>query len=435
MKIAVIGTGFVGVVTAAVYASFGHQVYGLDIDQKKIEKLKKSQVPFYEPNLQELLEETQAKQQLHFTSEYKEAITDADLVVIAVGTPSRPDGSVNLDYLYAACASAAEYLSPGVVVAIKSTVPPGIFAQVEAKIKSVFTQDFELVSLPEFLKEGSAVHDTLHPDRVVIGASSDAAFTLLESLHNPLKAPVLKLKPESAQMAKYAANAYLATRITFINQIADLCQKAGADVEEVIKAIGLDQRIGSHYWYPGLGYGGSCFPKDVKELAHFAVVAGYPSNLFSTIDQLNSTRLEDLYQEFKRLVGGFAGKTVALLGLAFKPHTDDMREAPSLAFVPRLVADGAKLKAFDPQANSQAKQNFADVISSKQLQLGESLLETTFNADVIILLTEWPEFISFDYSQVRQTAKQQWIIDTRNRLDAKKLRQLGFVYQGIGRTL
>ena len=435
MKIAVIGTGFVGVVTAAVYASFGHQVFGLDIDQKKIDKLKKSQVPFYEPNLQELLEETQTKQQLHFTSEYKEAITDANLVVIAVGTPSRPDGSVNLDYLYAACESAAKYLSSGVVVAIKSTVPPGVFTQVETKIKSVFSQDFELASLPEFLKEGSAVHDTLHPDRVVIGASSDAAFTLLETLHAPLKAPVLKLKPESAQMAKYAANAYLATRITFINQIADLCQKAGADVEEVIKAIGLDQRIGSHYWYPGLGYGGSCFPKDVKELAHFAVSVGFDSNLFTMVDQLNSSRLDQLYLDFKNLVGGFAGKTVALLGLAFKPHTDDMREAPSLAFVPKLVTDGAKLKAFDPQANSQAKQNFADFISSKQLQLGESLFETTFNADVIILLTEWPEFISFDYSQVRQTAKQQWIIDTRNRLDAKKLRQLGFVYQGIGRTL
>lgn len=433
MKIAVIGTGFVGVVTAAVYASFGHQVWGLDIDEQKITKLKQNIVPFFEPNLGDLLQTTQKKQFLHFTSSYKEAITDSDCVIIAVGTPSKSDGSVNLDYLHVAITSLIKYIKAGVVIAIKSTVPPGTLRDLSKQIKKLTSTQFQLASLPEFLKEGSAVQDTLHPDRVVIGASSQAAFELLTELHASLDAPIVRVSPESAQMAKYAANAYLATRITFINQIADLCVGSGADIDEVVSAMGYDQRIGHHYWYPGLGYGGSCFPKDVKELAHFAANMGVSDNLFTKISQLNEQRLENLFSEYDRLVGGFKDKKVAVLGLAFKPQTDDLREAPSLKFIPKLVKLGAHVTAHDPVANHQAKHYFDQLIATGQLEIKDSVLETAKNADVIILLTEWPEFSSFDYSQVRHTYSKQWLIDTRNRLDAVKLTKLGFVYQGVGK--
>lgn len=433
MKIAVIGTGFVGVVTAAVYASFGHQVWGLDIDEQKIAKLKKNTVPFFEPNLEDLLRTTQKKQFLHFTSSYKEAIADSDCIVVAVGTPSRSDGSVNLDYLHTAITSLIKYIKTGVVIAIKSTVPPGTLRDLSKQIQKLTSTPFQLASLPEFLKEGSAVQDTLHPDRVVIGASSQASFELLAELHASLDAPIVRVSPESAQMAKYAANAYLATRITFINQVADLCVGSGANIDEVVSAMGYDQRIGHHYWYPGLGYGGSCFPKDVKELAHFASDMGKSDNLFAKISQLNEQRLENLFADYDQLVGGFKDKKVAVLGLAFKPQTDDLREAPSLKFIPKLIKLGAHVIAHDPVANQQAKQYFSLQIAAGKLEIKESVLEAAKNSDVIILLTEWPEFSSFDYTQVRRTHSKQWVIDTRNRLDATKLIKLGFIYRGVGK--
>lgn len=432
MKITVIGTGFVGVVTAAVYASFGHTVFGLDIDPNKIAKLKKFQPPFYEPQLEELLKKTQTKGWLHFTDNYREAVADSEVIVIAVGTPSNQDGSVNLDYLHSAIDSMIPYLKEKVIVVVKSTVPPGTFADLAERIKSQTQVAFELASVPEFLREGTAVQDTLNPDRVVIGTTSQSAFTVLESLHKPLKAPIIKTNPESAQLSKYTANAYLATRITFINQIADLCEKSGADVEEVIRVIGLDKRIGSHYWYPGPGYGGSCFPKDVKELAHYSIKAGEVDNLFVKIDQLNEKRLGKLFLSYEQLVGGFKDKQVAVLGLAFKPDTDDMREAPSLQFIPKLIKAGAKVMGFDPVAMNNAQNVFQTEIEANQLSLTGSVLEACQGADVILLLVEWPEFISFDYGLVRDTHKKQWLIDTRNRLPREKVKNLGFVYRGIG---
>lgn len=430
MKLTIIGTGFVGVVSAAVYASFGHEVVGLDVDEKKIASLKSSKVPFYEPNLEELLTTTQKKGNLTFTTSYQDAVTNSDVVIIAVGTPSAADGNADLKYVFAACDSMAEYLKEGAIVVVKSTVPPGTLPKVAQHLSKKTTTQYHLASLPEFLKEGTAVADTLHPDRIVIGASDDEVFATLEELHKPLNAPVVKVSPESAQMAKYTANAYLATRITFINQIADLCQKNGADIQEVIAAISFDKRIGSHYWYPGFGYGGSCFPKDVKELAHYSKTVGEEGNLFNKIHELNELRIPKIVTQLSEKVGNFTDKTVSVLGLSFKPHTDDMREAPSIKVIPELLKLGAKVRGFDPKALEVLKYFITENDAASYHQ---TIVAACEGADVIIALIEWPEIISFDFSTVRDRSKKQYFVDARNQFDPKKITAMGYEYFGIGR--
>jgi len=433
MNITVIGTGFVGVVSAAVYASLNHQVIGLDVDEVKVALLKQSVVPFYEPNLTELLKTQQAANKLSFTTDYKAAIQDADVIMIAVGTPSAPDGQADLKYVFMAAESLAPHLKTGAIVVIKSTVPPGTLEKVSSLIKAKTQHNFFTASVPEFLREGSAVYDTLHPNRIVIGATEAEVFDRLEALHEGLQAPIVKIKPESAQMAKYAANAYLATRITFINQIADLCEKNGADVEDIIQAIGHDQRIGKHYWYPGLGYGGSCFPKDVKELAAYSRSIGESGNLFVKINQLNEERLAQLVRKFGEKVGGWQNKTVAFLGLAFKPNTDDLREAPSTKLIPALIMAGAKVTGFDPMAkptNQQLGLTSADESSYSQ---ASDIQTACLNADVIFAVVEWPEIVSFDYSAIK-LAKSQVFIDARNRFAPDRVTAWGYKYISIGRT-
>lgn len=431
MKVAVIGTGFVGVVTAAVFASFGNEVVGLDIDQKKVEQLTASKVPFFEPGLEELLTTQQAGGNLVFTTDYQQAITDAKVVMIAVGTPSREDGHADLKYLYAACDSLAPFLMPEAVVVVKSTVPPGTLHTVTDRIKEKTQVSFYTASIPEFLKEGTAVQDTLHPDRVVIGAQEDTALSVLEELHTPLQSQIIRVAPESAQMGKYAANAYLALRIAFINQIADLCTHNGADIQEVIAVIGKDKRIGSHYWYPGLGYGGSCFPKDVKELSHYSKSVGETVTLFTQIDRLNEERIPRLLAEFSTKIGGWENKKVSVLGLSFKPNTDDLREAPSTKVIPKLLEAGAQVKGFDPQALEVAKKYFPE---NPKMQLADSIVAATEGADVIMPLIEWKEIVDFDFSSVRDTTKTQWFIDTRNQFSPEMVKKWGFQYIGIGRN-
>lgn len=433
MNLTVIGTGFVGVVSAAVYASFGHQVIGLDVDEKKVASLRQSIVPFYEPNLTELLVEQQKAGRLSFTTDYHAAISDADIIIIAVGTPSAPDGQADLKYVFMAAESLAPHLKSNAIVVVKSTVPPGTLDKVDARIKPLATVTYHLASVPEFLREGSAVYDTLHPSRVVIGAEHDEAFEKLELLHKPLNAPVVRVKPESAQMAKYAANAYLATRITFINQIADLCEKNGADVEDVIQAIGFDQRVGSHYWYPGLGYGGSCFPKDVKELAAYSKAVGETGNLFIKVNELNDARLERLMANFSRQVGGWQGKKVAFLGLSFKPHTDDMREAPSTKIIPRLLAEGATVVGYDPMAKPDP--SLLGATPDSAFSQVDTIEEACQDADVILAVVEWPQIVSFDFAAVRNQSKQQWLIDARNQFEPEMIKKIGFTYIGIGRSI
>lgn len=430
MNLTIIGTGFVGVVSAAVFASFGNKVIGLDIDENKVLALEKGEVPFYEPSLPELLLQEVGVGRLSFTTNYKKAIEDADIIIIAVGTPSTPEGKADLSYVNAAAESLAPFIKKEAIVVVKSTVPPGTLDLVQAEIKKHTKTKFYLASVPEFLKEGSAVADTLHPDRVVLGALEDEVFEKLEELHAPLQAPVVRMSPESAQMTKYAANAYLATRITFINDIADLCEHNSADIEDVIKGIGFDKRIGSHYWYPGLGYGGSCFPKDVRELSFYSREVGLEQNLLNKVNELNELRIPKILHKIKTEASGIKGKKAAVLGLAFKPNTDDMREAPSTKVIPWLLQEGALVAGYDPKALEAAKNLFPN---QDNLTFHNSVADAAIDADIIFYLIEWPEIVGFDLLSVRDKNKEQWVIDARNQLDRSQVEGAGFNYLGIGR--
>jgi len=429
MTITVIGTGFVGVVSASVFASFGHQVYGLDVDARKIESLSQGKVPFFEPHLEELAKAGLASGNLHFTTDYALSVPQSDVVIIAVGTPSAPDGTADLTYVLAAAKALAPHLRESSIVAIKSTVPPGTNKKVREVISEFTSVHFAMVSLPEFLREGSAVEDTLHADRVVIGATEPWAVDRLLDLHKPIEGERVIVAPESAQMAKYSANAYLALRITFINQIADLCEKTGANVQDVIRAIGPDKRIGSHYWYPGLGYGGSCFPKDVKELAAVSKKFGEQNSLLIQMDEINEQRIDRKLHDLSEKVGGFSGKRVAVLGLAFKPNTTDMRVAPSLRVIPYLLEKEADVRVFDPKAMDEAKHFWPTIY------YGSSIMDTVSQADVVILLTEWDEFQTISIEELAKTAKPQALLfDTRNVYSHEKIEKYGLVYLGIGNT-
>lgn len=429
MKIACIGTGFVGVVTAAVFAKLGHSVTGLDIDEKKISSLRGGHVPFFEPGLEELLVETQEAGNLTFTTSYQEAVSDADIVMIMVGTPSAPDGTADLKYVSSAAESCAQYLKEGAIVIVKSTVPPGTNTKVRAILEKKTDKTFDVASAPEFLKEGTAVEDTLHPDRAIIGAENKETVRILSDLHKPLTENIIVMKPESAQMAKYAANVYLAMRITFANQIADLCEKNGADVTEVIRGIGADRRIGSHYWYPGLGYGGSCFPKDVKEIAAYAKSVGEHESIFIAVDDRNEKRIPHLMEKYDSLVGGFAGKKVAILGLSFKPNTNDMRVAPSLQVIPWLLEHGAAVSATDPKAIAEARVLLPDGVT-----YSESVEEAASGADVLMLLIEWDEYKALDLADIASRMQGgKFFFDTRNQYDPADVAAAGMQYKGVGR--
>lgn len=429
MKIACIGTGFVGVVTSAVMAKLGNQVVGLDIDEAKISQLKKGIVPFFEPGLSELLLQTQASGHLSFTTNYEDGVKDAQVIMIMVGTPSAPDGQADLKYVFAVAESIAPHLMDQAVVVIKSTVPPGTNPKVQKIIEGKTKSQFYLASVPEFLKEGTAVEDTLHPDRIILGLDSEYARDLLTKLHTPLTKNIIVMSASSAQMCKYGANSYLATRITFINQIADLCQSNQADIEDVIKGIGADSRIGPHYWYPGLGYGGSCFPKDVKEIAAYAKAIGETDSLFIKIDELNEKRIAKIMDQYEQSVGGLGGKTVAVLGLSFKKNTNDTRVAPALKVIPYLLAHDATVRASDPQAIEAIRPLLPDNVS----YFDDPYLACQ-GAHIIILLVEWDIYTKLDLAQLSAgMASPKHFFDTRNQYDRQSVINAGLQYQGIGK--
>lgn len=427
MTITVIGTGFVGVVTAGVFAKFDHTVFGLDIDKAKISSLNKAKVPFFEPGLTELIRAGLKNGNLSFTSNYKTSISKSDVIFVSVGTPSAPDGQADLKFVLTAARSLAPYIKPGAIIVIKSTVPPSTSTKVTQVIKDLTKKTFHVASAPEFLKEGTAVEDTLHPDRIVIGTTNKSVAKTLLELHEPLGGEQVIIKPQSAQMAKYAANAYLAQRITFINQIANLCEKNGADVQEVIEAIGFDKRIGGHYWYPGTGYGGSCFPKDVKEVAAYSRAIGESDSLFIKIDALNEARIPKLIRNWERQLDSFADKTVAVLGLSFKPNTSDIREAPAAKVIPILQQKGAQIRAFDPKAIPESRSIFKDIYFARDTY------DAIKSADAVILLIEWDEFRSLDLARVKKLMKGNTFIDTRNQYQPKEMTKHGLNYIGIGR--
>ena len=436
MKIAIVGTGYVGLVTGTCFAEVGIDVTCVDIDHQKIDNLKKGIIPIFEPGLEELVVRNAEKGRLHFTTGIKEALEDCEVIFIAVGTPPDEDGSADLQYVIGVARDIGRYVKDYLLVVTKSTVPVGTAGKVRAAIEDELKKrgehiEFSVASNPEFLKEGAAVDDFLKPDRIVIGLESPRAEELMQRLYKPFTLnghPVIFMDITSAEMTKYAANSMLATKISFMNDIANLCEIVGADVNMVRKGIGSDTRIGPKFIYPGVGYGGSCFPKDVKALIKTAKDHKYPLRVLQAVEDVNDDQKLVMYHKITRHFGGdIKGKTVALWGLSFKPHTDDMREAPSVALAQKLIEAGAKVIAYDPVAMHEAKRILGDTIS----YAGE-MYEALKNADCLLIVTEWPEFRFPDFGEIRKRLKNPVIFDGRNIYDAKEIRKLGFDYYCIG---
>ena len=436
MKIAVIGTGYVGLVSGTCFSELGVRVSCLDIDQKKIDNLNKGILPIWEPGLKDMVDDNMHKGLLSFTSDYAEALKDADAAFICVGTPPDEDGSADLKYVLAVAREIGRNISDYIVVVTKSTVPIGTSEKVRKAVADEIAArnvdiKFDVASNPEFLKEGSAVADFMKPDRVVVGVDSEKAKELMTRLYRPMllnNFRVIFTDIPSAEMIKYAANSMLATRISFMNDLANLCELVGADINMVRKGIGSDTRIGSKFLYSGCGYGGSCFPKDVKALIKSASDYGYSLEILTAVENVNNRQKEILFDKvYKYFDGNLKGKKIAMWGLAFKPNTDDMREAPSLILAEKFTSMGAKIFAYDPVAMDEAKRRLGDTIT-----LCKSPYEATENADALLLVTEWSEFRVLDYKQLEKM-KQKLIFDGRNIYDPEEVRSFGFQYFGIGR--
>lgn len=433
MQVAMIGTGYVGLVSGACFSEFGVDVTCVDKDEGKIARLLKGEIPIFEPGLDDLVKNNVEAGRLHFTTDLASAVKGADAVFIAVGTPTRRGGGhADLSYVYAAAKEIAESLTHYTVIVTKSTVPVGTGREVERIIRETRPDaDFDVCSNPEFLREGSAIGDFMRPDRVVIGAESDRAKEVMRRLYRPLfliETPILFTALETSELIKYAANTFLATKITFINEIADLCEKVGADVHDVARGIGLDGRIGRKFLHPGPGYGGSCFPKDTLALVQTARDAGAPLRIIETVVDVNSLRKKQMAERVVAFAGGsVAGKTIAVLGLTFKPNTDDMRDSPSLDIVPPLVEAGAVIQAFDPEGMEEA----AKLISGMTLK--ESAYDAIAGADLLVILTEWNEFRGLSLTKIKSLMKTPAILDLRNIYNPAEMTQAGFQYASIGR--
>jgi UDPglucose 6-dehydrogenase len=419
----VIGTGYVGLVTAAGFAELGSEVWCVDIDAAKIARLKAGEVPIYEPGLAEVLERNASR--LHFSIELSDALAHARLLFVAVGTPPTYSGDADLSAVHAVVDAIPDSKDHALVM--KSTVPCGTGAALRRVLAERGRDGLQYVSCPEFLKEGSAVKDFLEPDRVVVGDDGGWAGDAVVELYAPLKAPLVRTDIASAEMVKLASNAFLATKISFINEIANVCEQTGADVVEVARGMGLDDRIGSKFLQAGIGFGGSCFPKDVDALKQLAGNSGYHFQLLTAVIEVNDLQKRRVIGKLQRHLGAIAGMRVALLGLAFKPNTDDMREASSLVLSGRLRADGASISAFDPVAEEQARALVSGI------EFATSPLDAVRDADAVVLVTEWQQFLELDWSEVAQAMKGDLVVDGRNALDPETIRAAGLVYEGIGR--
>lgn len=431
MNISVIGHGYVGLVTSAVFADLGNNVWCVGRTEAKINNLKKGIIPFYEPGLEEIVKRNFKAGRLKFTVSYEDAIPQSKVVFICVGTPSKNNGEADLSSVFTAASAIAKNIAHYTVIVIKSTVPVGT----NKKIKKLLTADFKIsaskfniASCPEFLREGTALTDTLNPDRIVIGCESEKAKEILLELHKPLNGKRVITDIETAEIIKYAANAILAAKISFANAIAFLCERAGADVEKVMEAVGLDKRIGRAFLYPGVGYGGSCLPKDVKAFIASSQKLGYNFLFLKAVDEINVQAKKFFVQKIINLCNGSVkNKTVGVLGLSFKPDTDDMRQAPSIEIIRYLQKLGAKIKVYDPQAKKKAQQILKNVIYSS------NSYETAKDSNCLIIITEWNEFRQLDLEKIKKLMKKPVIVDGRNIYDPKKLKSLGFQYSGVGR--
>ena len=429
-NITVIGVGYVGLVTGTCFADLGNRIVCLDIQEERIANLKQGILPIYEPGLEEMVARNVRAGRLSFTNSYEEGLKDAEFVFIAVGTPSDVDGEADLQYVRAAAESVAQVMDHPLIVVNKSTVPVGTGDWVADIIrgKQKTPVPFSVVSCPEFLREGSAIADFMNPDRIVLGSLDREAANRVAELHLPLRTTLVVTDQRTAEMIKYASNAFLATKISFINEIASICEALGADVKEVAAGMGFDKRIGRHFLDAGLGWGGSCFPKDVKALAHMALEKGRHPQLLRAVMDINADQRREVIAKLKTVLGDLHGKTIALLGLAFKPNTDDMRDAPSTEIANMLLSKGAKVKGYDPVAMKVATRFLPPAV-----QLTENPYECARDADAVIIVTEWNEFKQLDLAQIRQTMKQPVIIDARNIYEPAMVRSLGFTYRAMGR--
>jgi len=427
MKITVIGTGYVGLVTGACLADLGNAVVGVDKDEEKIARLNRGESPIYEVGLPELLARN-LERNLTFTTDTREAVERSEIVFITVGTPQGEDGSADMTYVLEAAGEIAEAINGYKIIVNKSTMPVGSTRLVERVIRErAGREEFDVVSNPEFLREGTAVRDFMHPDRIVIGTDSQRAAGVMAELYRPLNAPLFITDPASAEMIKYASNAFLATKVSFINAIANICEAVHADVKEVALGMGYDRRIGFEFLRSGPGFGGSCFPKDCRALIDIARRHGYHFYLLEGVMRVNQEQMALMVKKVKGKLGDLKGKNVAAWGLAFKANTDDVRESPALEIVRMLMEEGARVRAYDPQAMENARQ------ALPQLECAESALEAVRDADILVLLTDWEEFKMQDFQKVRELMRGREILDTRNCLEPISIRRLGFDYEGVGR--
>ncbi|MBI1260847.1 MAG: nucleotide sugar dehydrogenase [Rhizobiales bacterium] len=433
MRVAMIGSGYVGLVSGACFADFGHEVICVDKNEEKIEALLRGEIPIYEPGLDVLVNGNRFSGRLSFTTDLAEAVKDVDAVFIAVGTPTRRgDGHADLSYVYAAAEEIAAHMQGYTVIVTKSTVPVGTADEVEAIIRKTRPDgDFSVASNPEFLREGAAIDDFKRPDRVVCGAEDERAREVLRALYRPLyinETPIVFTSRRTAEIIKYAANAFLATKITFINEIADLCEKAGGNVQDVARGIGLDGRIGKKFLHAGPGYGGSCFPKDTLALVRTAQQYGAPTRIVEAVVAVNNARKLRMVDKVVEACGGSVdGKTIGVLGLTFKPDTDDMRDSPSLDIVPGLIAKGARVQAHDPQGVKEAKH-----MLPKEVAYCDNPYATAKDAAALVIITEWNEYRALDFERLSKTMKEKVLVDLRNIYKPSEMKAAGFAYDGVG---
>jgi UDPglucose 6-dehydrogenase len=431
LKIGVVGTGYVGLVVGACLAENGNSVYCVDTDAAKIAALKRGEVPIYEPGLSEMIPRNVAEERLRFTTDLSLAVRESDILFVAVGTPPQEDGSADMRHVLDVAAGIGRAMNGFKIIVNKSTVPVGTAARVRDVLRSETSHPFAVVSNPEFLKEGTAVDDFLKPDRVVIGTDDPRAEAMMRELYAPFVRtgkPILVMDHRSAEVTKYAANAMLAARISFMNEIANLCDRVGADVQQVRQGIGTDARIGSSFLFPGVGYGGSCLPKDVKALIRIGREAGIDLAIASAIDRTNEAQKAVFVPRLEERLGGLNGKTIAVWGLAFKPRTDDLREAPSLTLIEGLLARGAAVKAYDPKASPAAQRVFGNRVT-----FSARSYDAVEGADALVVVTEWSEFREPDFARIKSLMRTPVIFDGRNLYNPLHLREMGFQYEGIGR--
>ncbi|KJJ85741.1 UDP-glucose 6-dehydrogenase [Candidatus Omnitrophus magneticus] len=430
MKVSIIGAGYVGLVTGACLAELGNEVLCVDRNVSKIEILNSGSVPIYEPGLEELIQKNSGKKRLSFTVSIEEGVRFADVIFICVGTPPRDDGSADLTAIEEVSDIIAECMDSYKLVVEKSTVPVETGEWVKKTIEKFKrnSAEFDIASNPEFLREGSAIEDFMNPDRIVIGVESLKAETILRELYRPLDAKIVVTNTKGAEIIKHSANSFLAMKISFINALSNICEKTGADINEVAEGIGLDKRINPYFLKAGIGFGGSCFPKDVKAFIHICEKLGYPFNLLKEVEKINEYQKENAFIKLREMLWNIPGKIIAVWGLAFKPNTDDIRSSPSIDIIKKLLKEGAKIKVFDPAAMEKAKEELGDSV----IYCNDTYTSAT-GSDCIVLMTEWNEFKEIDWNRIKKIVRQPVVLDGRNIYDPVKLKNMGFEYRGMGR--